>query len=276
MIRAIRWAVVLAAVAAAAAVQSPPTQARWRILNDDAINDQKLCRDGLQFSFAQGQTDTPYPTTPPPGTPTTFGPVTLEVDAAPHGTPDFAWPNDTDIELVHSSFTANYKATAQTINGTTSYYNYFYKSTVPFTTTAARGFAVRLVPLRPGDTLDDATTPVIDPVPNCFLWGPIDIAPGDPTNTIDPASRGEVKVALFSSRRFDATGVTGARFGEAGTEARPVSRSHLDLNQDGIRDELFSFKIADTGITCGTPLARLSAASKHLRFYEQDVVHTTC
>jgi hypothetical protein len=273
MIRRSSWILAVGLMATLAALAPSTAQARWKILSETAINDRQLCRDGLRYTWIAFQSDTPYPSTPPAGTPASIGPVDLTVDAAPHGSQDFDWPSDA-IVVGHDSFDAAYKATAQTINGTTSYYDYLHKSVLPFTQTVPQGFAVRYVAIPPGSTADDVSHPVVDPVPTCFLWGPIDFMPGSSTNSIHPTGTGGVKVALFSGPGFDATRVTGVTFGPAG--AAPTGRSNVDKNGDGRLDAVFSFPIRSLGITCSTTQVTLSAVSDGRRFYEQDVVHPVC
>jgi hypothetical protein len=63
------------------------SDARWHILSGTAINTNKLCSDGLKYTWASGETDTQPPATRPVGTPGWAGPVDLLVQHAPTTTP---------------------------------------------------------------------------------------------------------------------------------------------------------------------------------------------
>ncbi len=87
----------------------------------------------------------------------------------------------------------------------------------------------------------------------------VDIKPGLFPNTLNPASKGKVPVAVLSTSIFDATTVDGSsvRFGPTGTEAAPVHVSLSDVNGDGRIDMILQFAIGDTGIPCGATRATL-------------------
>jgi len=90
---------------------------------------------------------------------------------------------------------------------------------------------------------------------------PILIQPGSSVATLNPASRGELPVAILSADEFDATvdvDLATVRFGATGTEAAPLRTTRADVNEDGLPDLLLHVAIPDTGITCGATTAALS------------------
>jgi hypothetical protein len=82
----------------------------------------------------------------------------------------------------------------------------------------------------------------------------IDVKPGVFPNTVNPASKGKVPVAILSTAAFDATTVISAsvRFGATGTEATAVHSAIADVNADGRNDLILQFLISETGIVCGS------------------------
>ncbi len=89
----------------------------------------------------------------------------------------------------------------------------------------------------------------------------MDVQPFTTANEINPKSAKVIRVAVFSrllSSGFDATQVvpTSVKFGPVGatdqlTGASPISSEVTDLNRDGHQDVIFSFRINETGISCG-------------------------
>jgi hypothetical protein len=96
--------------------------------------------------------------------------------------------------------------------------------------------------------------------PTAVLEVVIDIRPRSEANRINPKSRREVPVAIFTLQEFDATTVdpNTVRFGPSGTEAAPVSYRFRDVDRDGRADMIVRFEIRDTGITCGDTSAVLT------------------
>jgi hypothetical protein len=95
----------------------------------------------------------------------------------------------------------------------------------------------------------------------------IDIKPGSDTNPIEPFSRGFIAVALLASDRFDVADadLTTLAFGPDGATpafdlADPLIYwlSHRDLNRDGKKDLLSSYRIEETGIGFGDTEACLA------------------
>jgi Beta-propeller repeat len=90
---------------------------------------------------------------------------------------------------------------------------------------------------------------------------PILIQPGSSVATLNPASRGELPVAILSTDEFDATvdvDLATVRFGATGTEAAPLRATRADVNEDGLPDLLLHVAIPDTAIACGDTSAALS------------------
>jgi hypothetical protein len=96
----------------------------------------------------------------------------------------------------------------------------------------------------------------------------MDIQPFTGANEVNPNSAKVIRVAVFSkllSPGFDATRVvpTSVKFGLLGATdqvsgASPISSELADLNGDGHQDVVFSFRINETGISCGATEAVLS------------------
>jgi hypothetical protein len=95
----------------------------------------------------------------------------------------------------------------------------------------------------------------------------IDIKPGSDPNSINPFSRGVIPVAILGSDSFDVADVdvTTLAFGPNGaTPAFDLTNplvywlSHSDVNGDGRRDLLSSYRTAETGIAIGDTEACLT------------------
>jgi hypothetical protein len=91
----------------------------------------------------------------------------------------------------------------------------------------------------------------------------IDIAPGRDPNSINPARRGVIPVAILTTDAFDATTVdpTTVTFGATGTEAGPVRSAQEDVDGDGDTDLILHFSTQATGIQCGNVSASLSGST---------------
>jgi len=100
----------------------------------------------------------------------------------------------------------------------------------------------------------------------------IDIKPGKTPNSINPASKQKISVAILSIESFDALQVDWETisFGPArATEFH--GRSHVkDVDEDGDMDLLFHFNAAETGITCGDTEATLTG----MTFDGQSIIGT--
>lgn len=92
----------------------------------------------------------------------------------------------------------------------------------------------------------------------------LDVKPGGFPNSLNPASKGRIPVAILTTdasdntETFDATTVDPAtvRFGPAGAEA--VHSSLEDVDGDGDTDLVLHFKTQDTGIRCGDTAVTLT------------------
>jgi len=78
----------------------------------------------------------------------------------------------------------------------------------------------------------------------------IDIKPG----SINPRSRGKIRVAILTTVSFDAATVdaTRVRFGPTGSEAAMVSSVLQDIDGDGDLDLILQFNTQGSGIDCST------------------------
>jgi len=91
----------------------------------------------------------------------------------------------------------------------------------------------------------------------------IDVKPGVFPNTVNPASKGKVPVAILSTAAFDATTMIPAsvRFGAIGTEASAVHSAIADVNADGRNDLILQFMISETGVVCGSTTGILTGTA---------------
>lgn len=85
---------------------------------------------------------------------------------------------------------------------------------------------------------------------------PIDIRPGKPANRINPNSMGKLKVAILSTRTFDATKAVAQAsisFGRTGSENSLVncSKKFKDVNGDGRPDLICRFSLHHAGFQAG-------------------------
>jgi len=264
--------VVAVAVAAGVAVHVATSSAGWHILSETAINTKKLCRDGLTYTWASGQTDVKPPPNRPVGKPRWVGPIDLLVQSGDSSLPQDETSWESQPIAGADVFTAGYAPVKHTLTSPASWYPYSHPGVVPF--------RHPLTPLSESVRIDtepngNEATEVFLPVDDCYLFGPIDVAPGNASNTVN-VSGGPVVVALLSTSSFNAAGVqaSSARFGVTGTEAAPTASASVDVNGDGRNDLRLTFAVGETGLDCTSSTAELSAtdpASKKT-FYERDTV----
>jgi hypothetical protein len=81
----------------------------------------------------------------------------------------------------------------------------------------------------------------------------VDIKPGEFPNSINPASKGVIPVAILTTDTFDATTVDPFSITFGPNRALEVHRrSHVeDVDKDGDLDLVLHFSTQATGITCG-------------------------
>jgi len=269
---AISGLVVVAAVAAVA-ISVATSQAKWHILSETAINTQRLCRDGLTYTWASGQTDVQPLATRPVGQPRWVGPIDLLIQSGPSTLPqdEANWENQPmeggDV------FTAGYAPVKNPTTSPASWYPYSHPGTVPFRTPLTPTSDVVRIDTQPNG---NNASELFLPVNSCYLFGPIDVAPGDPANTVDLTPGAKLRVGLLSTPTFNATrvAVSSVLFGVTGTEAAPTASAQTDLNGDGRNDLRLTFSTGQTGIDSTTTLAMLSATDPSTRktFYESDSV----
>ena len=87
--------VVGLAVTAGVAIHVATSSAGWHILSETAINTKKLCRDGLTYTWASGQTDVKPPASRPTGEARWVGPVDLLIQNGDSSLPqdESSWEN---------------------------------------------------------------------------------------------------------------------------------------------------------------------------------------
>jgi len=87
-----------------------------------------------------------------------------------------------------------------------------------------------------------------------FIPVAIDIKPGDSTDSINPGSKGNIPVAVLSSRTFDAVAridQTSLTFGRSGDESSLAFCNTEDVNGDGLPDLVCHFNTQRTGFVSG-------------------------
>jgi hypothetical protein len=87
----------------------------------------------------------------------------------------------------------------------------------------------------------------------------VDVKPGSSDNSINPASNGVIPVAIIGGPGLDVNmiDVASVEFGPSG--APPVRSAQEDVNVDGHLDLVLHFKTAETSLSCGDTLVRVSA-----------------
>ena len=261
------------AVAAAVVAQVATSQANWHILSETAINTKKLCRDGLTYTWASGQTDIQPPATRPVGDPGWVGPIDLLIQSGPSTLPQDEGDWENQPMAGGDVFVAGYAPVKNPLTSPASWYPYSHAGTVPFRFPLTPTSDVVRVDTQPNG--NDATE-VFLPVNSCSLFSPIDVVPGNPSNPVSLAPGATVKVALLSTPTFKATNVTpsSVRFGATGTEAAGSAPTLVDVNGDGRKDLRLTFSTGQTGIACTDTQAFLSATDPGSKktFYETDAV----
>lgn len=274
MRRLIILAAAVIAAAAALAVHVSRSDAKWHVLSGTAINTNKLCVDGLRYTWASGETPDQPPATRPVGQPSFVGPIDLVVQHAPSDTQpnEDAWFN---ASLAGADvFTAGYTPVHNP--DIDVWYPYSHAGVVPFRRPLTPTTESVRLDTQPNGDLE--ATDAFQAVGNCFVFGRIDFQPGNPSNTVDFSHDGTPKVGLISSPTFNAATVktSSVLFGQSGTEAAPIASTTPDLNGDGRKDLQVQFQRSQAGIACGSTEVLLSAIDpgSGKRFYERDSITT--
>src|SRR5439155_9414933 len=140
-----------------------------------------------------GQQDTQPPATRPVGAPRWVGPIDLLLQSGPSTLPqdEADWENQPMAGA--DVFTAGYAPVKNPSTTPASWYPYSHSGKVPFRHPLTPADDTVRVDTQPNG--NDATE-VFLPVQSCYLFGPIDVAPGDASNTVDLSAGATVKVAL--------------------------------------------------------------------------------
>jgi hypothetical protein len=149
-----------------------------------------VCTDGVSFTWASGETDMQPPATRPVGMPGWVGPIDLLVQSGPRNLP----PTETDWfnqpMAGAAVFTAGW---APVHNPTLGWWPYSHDGVVPF--------RFPLTPLSTKIRIDtqpngDEATDAFVYVHPCFLFGPIDVDPGQSPNPVDLSLPNRLQVIL--------------------------------------------------------------------------------
>ncbi len=239
-IRAVSSAASVCALGTILALAAPPAQARWQNLDARAVNVVHACRDGLRFEAGLTVFDGQQPQRGP-----YRGPFKIAQPAPPDGSP---WDEATVVarativvpELARPITLPRADDPADTI---TLSHKGTYLVPIP---AARRPLALQPVGLVLGAS---EASYVTEAVQDCYLFAPVDIVPNNSRNRV-MIGRGQLSVALMSTPylRADRLNPAAFRFGPASARAR-ASRV-VDVNRDGRRDLVLTFRTAATGLTC--------------------------
>lgn len=98
-------------------------------------------------------------------------------------------------------------------------------------------------------------------VRDCLLYAPVDVQPTSSRNRVT-IGRGEVTVALKSTSYLRADRLNPRTF-RFGPKSAPVRRSRItDVDRDGRRDLVLTFRTASTGLTCTSTAAALVGVNR--------------
>jgi hypothetical protein len=91
----------------------------------------------------------------------------------------------------------------------------------------------------------------------------IDIEPGSFPNSINPKSKGVIRVAILRTDAFDTTTVDSlsVKFGPNGATESHSKRHIEDVDVDGDDDLVLHFNTQETGIQCGDTSTSLTGTS---------------
>jgi hypothetical protein len=251
-----RVAAVLCAIATVGGVLFGIAQARWKAggLKEIAVNDLQVCTDGARFQVADNfGTELELRIVELPGR----GALAHRLLTNPRDPLEIAFegPNDDDVV---KTFGHSRRLQAR------------WPHALP------DGTEIEVF-IRRNDPDTDTNRTDVFVVRDCRLAS-IDVRP----HRVDPTSPGRVSVAVRSTPGLDATrtrrgtvrfGAVGAAGGLAGL-GRPVGRGVArDVDRDGDADLVLSFRVRDTGISCGTKLVTLiGRTTPGVRFQGSDAV----
>jgi hypothetical protein len=107
---------------------------------------------------------------------------------------------------------------------------------------------------------DDGIRPVTLMPASALQYVAIDVHPGNLPNSVNPASKGVIPVALLTTAAFDATDVDPSSVVLGSGEATDAhGRVHLeDIDDDGDDDVMLHFRTQDSGIVCGDTAVSLT------------------
>ena len=244
---------VIAAAVAAVAISVATSQAKWPILGETAINTRRLCRDGLTYTWASGQTDIQPPATRPVGQPRWVGPIDLLIQSGPSTLP----PDEADWENQPMAggdvFTAGYAPVKNPPRlpprGT--------RTAIPAPCRSEPRRRRRAISSGRDTQPNGNTASELFATQPRYLFGPIDVAPGDPTTAVDltPAAKVTPVGMPFTPTSTRPPPVSTVLFGVTGTEASPTASTLTDLNRDDRKTTSRPSRRARPGTTRRHPLA---------------------
>lgn len=103
--------------------------------------------------------------------------------------------------------------------------------------------------------------PIEAEVEDCYLFAPVDVVPGNRHNNVR-IGRGDVQVALLSTRHLRADRLDARTFTFGPKQTRARSHQLRDVNRDGRRDLVLTFRTSATGLTCASRTATLTGQTR--------------
>lgn len=247
MLRTRLLAVCSTAALAASLTPAPVAQAAWQFSDTTLIDVRLACRDGMRVGVAvSGQgvasSDAPARVSAAQPVPEPWTPTTPLVVSAPVVVPRVTVPTTVPVDSGGGPV-----AVSVTHLG---------EFTVPSRTALATGPIAVSAAARP-----EGGNPNTAQVTDCYLFAPIDVVPGDRHNRVRIGG-GQVSVALLGTAqlRADLVSVKTLRFGPRKAPAR--SSRVRDVNGDGKRDLVLTFRTSATGLTCASRAATLLGTTR--------------
>ncbi len=247
MLRTRLLAVCSTAALAATLASAPAAHAAWQFSTGNLIDVRLACRDGMRVGVAVS------------GEGVGTSGVTRTVSAA-QPVPE-QWTQNTPLAVRASVTVPPVRVpTTVTLDGA--------DGSQAVSVTHLGEFTVpSRVALDPGPIAVTAAVPLEQDSPHpaevtdCYLFAPIDVAPGDRRHRIR-IDRAQVSVALLSTAQLqaDRLSVGDMRFGPAKAPVR--SSRTRDVNGDGRRDLVLTFRTSATGLTCASRTATLLGTTR--------------